>query len=128
MRRYSSEIYHILNTFYRTTGIGALCFDTDLKLIASRPSANTANDFSCLGTNNITSFISEKMLLGPESNPVFYTYFLNGNLVCIIILVSLSDSYIGAVVTQPIFIKKIRPLNWTRCLKNLNRLQNSVNL
>jgi diguanylate cyclase (GGDEF)-like protein len=106
MRRYSNEIYHILNTFYKSTGIGALCFNTDLKLFACRPSANTANDFSCLGTNSITSFISEKLLLAPENSPVFYTYFLNNNLVCIILLLAASDSYIGAIVTQPVFIKK----------------------
>ncbi len=109
VEKYSNEIHHILNTFYRTTGIGVIYFDSRLKLLACQPSKTLVDEFICLGTNRLTSFLNEKFSLEPGSEPVFYTYSLNGNLVCNVVMADVGNEYIGAFVTQPVFIKKQSP-------------------
>lgn len=45
MQNHLDEVYRVLNTFCRSTGIGAMCFGKELNIVAVRPSQTTANDF-----------------------------------------------------------------------------------
>lgn len=120
LEKYSNEIHHILNTFYRTTGVGALYFDDRLTLVACQPSKTLADEFICLGTNRLTSSLTEKLALEPKANPVFYTYSLNGNLICNIVLLAVDDIYIGAFVMQPVFFKTQSPADIEALLTDLD--------
>lgn len=105
MLKHLDETYRVLNTFCQTSGIGAICFDTQLNIIGSRPTKTVVNDFICLGTGSVTRFLAETFDRKPDNINNCYTYLLEGNLVCVISFVMSNDSYIGAFVTQPVFIK-----------------------
>lgn len=57
MQNHLDEVYRVLNTFCRSTGIGAMCFGKELNIVAVCPSQTTANDFLSLGTGKLTQFL-----------------------------------------------------------------------
>lgn len=111
MLQHLDEAYTVLNAFCQTSGIGAICFDTQLNIIASRPTKTISSDFILLGTRSVTHLLSEhfEQELQAKENNVFFTYLLEGNLACVITLIRNNGTYIGAFVTQPIFIKANTP-------------------
>lgn len=107
MKRFKDKAEQLLDTFVKSTGIGALCFDTHLNLVCCQPSKETADDFICLGMPRITAFLWEKYSEKPTSQKRFYTFFLKANLVSNIVIAGGEDGCIGAFVTQPVLVKKL---------------------
>ena len=105
MLRHLDEVYSVLNAFCQTSGIGAICFDAQLNFAGCRPAKSVINDFLCLGTDEITRFLADKMEGTPSDQPVFYTYILDGNLASVIVPVARDGLCLGAFVTQPVFLK-----------------------
>lgn len=107
MNRYSEGVQRVLHTFFSSTGIGAMCFDIRFNLIAFEPSNTVANDLLALDTTRIIDFLAEKFSQTPNSKSVFYTFFLDENLVCNIVLLDKDGGFIGAFVTQAVLIKNL---------------------
>ncbi len=122
MKNFNAKIHQIINTFYKTAGIGILCFDTKLNIIAYYPSKHMVNDFICLGLNSITSFLTEEFSSKAIKKNMFYTFFLESNLVCNVIFLYNNNRYMGALVTQPVFVNKINSYEMEKILDNLNLL------
>lgn len=107
MKRFKNKADRLLDTFVKSTGIGALCFDTQLNLVSCQPSKETAEDFICLGMSRITAFLWEKYSDEAVPKDLFYTFFLEANLVSNIVFACDEGGCIGAFVTQPVLIKKL---------------------
>lgn len=105
MMRHLDEVYRVLNAFCQTAGIGIICFDSGLNIAGCRPTKTVVNDFLCLGTGDLTSFLAEKIEQPPDGRAVFYTYILDGNLASVIVPVARDGLCLGAFVTQPVFLK-----------------------
>ncbi len=116
----NDKIYEIINSFYKSTGIGILCFDTKLNITAYHPSKNLVNDFICLGMSRITSFLAEEFSSPEIKKNILYTFFLESNLVCNIIFLYNGSSYMGAFVTQPVLVNKLNSYEMEKLLDNLN--------
>lgn len=97
-----------------------MCYDSRLNLLACRPSKIISNDFICLGADKIIPFLTEKFAAKPENERAFYTYFLDGNIFCIIVFPAVGEEYIGAFVTQPLFIKTHNPEEIDVLLRQIN--------
>ena len=109
MLKHLDEANNVLNAFCHTSGIGALCFDAQLNIIGCRPTKAISNDFALLCTGGVTRLLLEKLEQTPDNNRVCYTYLSEGGLACVITLIAKNDVYIGAFVTQPVFIKLNTP-------------------
>ena len=107
MMNHLNEAYTVMNAFCQTAGIGIICFDSGLNIAGCRPNKTVVNDFLCLGTGDLTSFLAEKIEQPPDGRAVFYTYILDGNLVCLVVPVTLEGACFGAFVTQPVFLKTL---------------------
>ena len=103
----NENIYQILNNFYKATEIGILFFDTELNITSCLPSKNVVNNFIGLGLNRITSFLTKEFSSSEIKKDMFYTFFLESNLVCNVRFFYNGDRYAGAFVTQFVFINKI---------------------
>lgn len=55
-----NEVYNVLTAFHGATGIGAVFYDNALKIIASKPTRELANEFLSLGTDVLSAFLAEK--------------------------------------------------------------------
>jgi len=106
MFHYKAETQDLLNTFSKTADLGALCFDADLNVVAFSPSKAIVNDFICLETNQITTFLAERFSEKPSGTQILHTFFLDSNLVCNVSLLERDGRYAGAYVTQPVFVRK----------------------
>ncbi|MEL7608071.1 MAG: helix-turn-helix domain-containing protein [Bacillota bacterium] len=107
MQRYLEKAAQSLNAFHKATGVGALCFDAQLNVIAYHPSRKIPDDFACLGIHRIGTFLTEQFGKTPPNEHVAHTFFLESNLVCNIAVLYKDTSPIGAFVTQPVFIRKL---------------------
>lgn len=99
------EVHRVLNAFCQTAGIGAICFDAQLNLAGCRPTKTIASDLLCLGAGELTRFVAEITQQPPGGQAAYYTYILNGNLACLVVPVASGDLFLGAFVTQPVFLK-----------------------
>lgn len=113
-------IYQIVNTFYKSTGIGILCFDTKLNIVEYCPSKKLLDDLLCLGMSSITAFLTEEYSASEIKKDIIYTFFLESNLVCNIVFLYDNTGYTGAFVTQPVFVNKLSPKDMEKLLNNLN--------
>lgn len=119
MTYFKDKADQILQTFYKSTHIGALCFDSDLNIAACRPSKNIVNDFICLGIDRITAFIAEKYAEAPAESPLYHTFFLEPNLVTNLAFLSDGGRYLGAFAMQPVLIGKPSPSQMDELLLKL---------
>lgn len=117
---YKNEAQELLNTFSKAADLGALCFDTELNVVAFSPSKNIVNDFICLEMNQITTFLAEKFSERPTGNQILHTFFLDSNLVCNVILLARDGGYIGAYATQPVFVRKLDQNEFDEMLDRLS--------
>lgn len=120
MKRLSNKTDQCLYAFFEATGIGALCFDAQLNIVSCQPSKRISDDFICLGMQRITAFLSEKYSADSVQKGAFYTFFLESNLVCNIALLYRDGRCDGALVTQPVLIKRLGPDETERLLSRLN--------
>ena len=89
--------------------MGAICFDTRFHVIAREPSQQNINDYHVFDTSGIVNFIAEKFSRFPDGKNVFYTFAWHENLVSNIVLLEKDNQYIGAFVSQAVFIKRLSP-------------------
>ena len=108
----------IIETFYHSTHIGALCFDSDLNIAAYGPSKNIVNDFICLGIDRITAFIAEKYAV-PAEGARYYTFFLESTLVTNLVFLSDGGRYLGVFAMQPVLTGKLSPSQMDGLLQKL---------
>ncbi len=114
----------LLDAYYKTTGIGALFFDTQLNLVAYNPQCDIADDFLCLGAHDLTSFLVEKFESAEtleEEAGKFYTYYFETNLVCNISFMRRDDRAVGALVTQPVLVNKMTQAELNQFLSVMGR-------
>ncbi|WP_312699315.1 helix-turn-helix domain-containing protein [Sedimentibacter sp.] len=116
----NENIYQILNNFYKATGIGILFFDTELNITSCLPSKNVVNNFIGLGLNRITSFLTKEFSSSEIKKDMFYTFFLESNLVCNVRFFYNGDRYAGAFVTQFVFINKLYSYEMEKLLDSMN--------
>lgn len=105
MRIEKTRILESLNAFYYSTGIGAICFDKELHVVASSPSNHIIYNFQILGMNQINALLTSKFLESLDDNHIFYTFFLESNLICNVSFIIKDHTYSGVYVSQPVFIK-----------------------
>ncbi len=120
MKRLSNRTDQLLHTFYEITGIGALCFDTHLNIVAHQPSKRISDDFVFLGLQRITAFLSQKYPNASKQERLFYTFTLESNLICNIAFLCRDGQCSGAFVTQPVLIKRMEPEKLEQLLGRLN--------
>jgi len=120
MESLKDKIIPLLNTFHKASGLEAFYFDTQLNILSGGSSKKTVSDFICLGMGRITAFLTENFSSPISENQVFYTYFLEGNLVCDIVFLIMDESYIGALVTQPVFIDRLSQNGLEALLDRIN--------
>lgn len=101
-----NEIYNVLTAFSATTGVGAVFYDSEKKIIASKPTKELANDFLLLGADEVTAFLEDKFVSHPFGSAVFYTYFLDADMLCNLVLIRADTGAVGAFVTQPFLFRK----------------------
>lgn len=106
MRTKINEIYNVLTAFSSTTGVGAVFYDSEKKIIASKPTKELANDFLFLGADVITAFLEDKFSSHPFGTAVFYTYFLDADMLCNLVVIRADTGAVGAFVTQPFLFRK----------------------
>ena len=118
MINYKAEIQHTLNTFYKCSGIGAVCLDNGLNIVDYCPSRAVADDFLYLASNQISGFLADEFTRGkPRKN--FYTYFLEGNLVCSVVPVYAGEEALGAVITQPVLLNRLNTVEIDSLLEQM---------
>ncbi len=120
MIKLQDKIQQVIDTFYKSTGIGILFFDKKLTVTMHQNSKRLVNDFICLGMSRITSFLAEKYHSEANDENIFYTFILDANLVSNVILLCHEGSWVGAFVTQPVLINKPRKEDMEKLLDNLN--------
>nr|WP_312579276.1 helix-turn-helix domain-containing protein [Sedimentibacter sp.] len=120
MKNFNDKVHQIINTFYKTTGIGIMCFDTKLNITAYYPSKSLINDFICLGMSKITYFLTEEFSSSTVEKNIFYTFFLESNLSCNVTFLYNDRGYVGAFVTQPALVNKLNSYEMEKLLDNLN--------
>jgi AraC family transcriptional regulator len=104
MQNHLDEVYRVLNTFCRSTGIGAMCFGKELNIVAVRPSQTTANDFLSLGTGKLTQFLLQ-LLSQDTDEKSLYIYASEGNILCAIVPICQNGECMGLFVTQLILLR-----------------------
>lgn len=104
MQNHLDEVYRVLNTFCRSTGIGAMCFGKNLNIVGVRPSQATANDFLSLGTGKLTQFLLQLMSQDDNENSL-YIYASEGNMICAVVPVCQNGECMGLFVTQLILLR-----------------------
>ncbi|WP_312654101.1 helix-turn-helix domain-containing protein [Aminipila sp.] len=114
------KIHEILNNFYKATEIGILFFDTELNITSCLPSKNIVNDFIGLGLNRITSFLTKEFSSLSIKQNMFYTFSLESNLVCNVRFLYNDNRYVGAFVTQFVFINKLYSYEVEKLLDSMN--------
>lgn len=107
MKRQQTKIHQLLDIFYKTTGIEAVFFDTDLNLILYRASEKLTTYYPFLGISEVTAYLARRFSEHPGNNSAFYTYVLPYNLLCNIVFLIQEDTYIGALLTEPVLLKKL---------------------
>lgn len=118
MQQVKTQIVHLLNTFYKSTGIKAIFFDTQLNLISNYPKKSKTNYCHILGMSEITSFLAKFFSKKPVQDSKFYTYFLSDNFICNIVFIIQNGSYKGAFVTEPVSLKKLGPADREKLTKH----------
>lgn len=124
MIRYKAEIQHALNTLYKCSGIGAVCLDSGLNLVDYCPSRAVADDFLCLASNQISSLLAEEFAVCGKLKKNFYTYFLEGNLVCSVVPVCADEEFLGAVITQPVLLSNLNAVETENLLRSMEVTEN----
>ncbi|ABX40558.1 diguanylate cyclase [Lachnoclostridium phytofermentans] len=118
MKRQQLNIHQILDIFYKSTGIEAIFFDTELNLIMHRASEKLTTYYPFLGISEVMAYLADRFSEQPGTNSAFYTYVLPNNFLCNIAFLTQENSYIGAFLTEPVLLKK---LNKSDLDKVLNR-------
>jgi AraC-like DNA-binding protein len=108
MKRHKTQLLHLLQTFHRTTGIGAFCLDRNLSIVARSTSIDEYYTMPMLGIGQIVDFVSKAYEEGRTANGAFDTYIMECNLISNIIFIRCDDGCVGTLVTEPVLIKKIR--------------------
>lgn len=101
-----NEIYNVLTAFSAVTGVGAVFYDSERKIIASKSTKELANDFLLLGADVLTAFLEDKFVSHPFGTAMFYTYFLDADMLCNLVVVRTDTDVVGAFVTQPFLFRK----------------------
>lgn len=107
MKRQQSKIHQLLDIFYKSTGIEAVFFDTQLNLIMCRASEKLTTYYPFLGISEVTAYLADRFSEQPGNNSAFYTYVLPNNFLCNIAFLIQENSYLGAFLTEPVLLKKL---------------------
>lgn len=107
MKRQQSKIHQLLDIFYKSTGIEAVFFDTQLNLIMSHASEKLTTYYPFLGISEVTAYLADRFSEQPGNNSAFYTYVLPNNFLCNIAFLIQENCYIGAFLTEPVLLKKL---------------------
>lgn len=127
MIRYKAEIQHALNTFHKCSGIGAVCLDNGLNIVDYCPSRAVADDFLFLASNQISGLLAEEFAGSGKSKKNFYTYFLEGNLVCSVVPVYTDEESLGVFITQPVLLSKLNTVETENFLRQTEVAENDSN-
>lgn len=121
MKRQQTKIHQLLDIFYKSTGIEAVFFDTELNLVVYQASEKSARYYPYLGISEVTSYLAKRFSERPGNGSAFYTYVLPNNFLCNIVFLIQEDDYIGALLTEPVLLKKLNK-------SDLNKIINHAEL
>ncbi len=97
-------INDLIETTACATGLGIMFFDSNLRLVSYSQPKKIVNEFYCLGMSQISKFITDQ--IGHFTVSRAYTYFLDENIVCNVVLLFQRNVFDGAVVSQLMLIKQ----------------------
>lgn len=103
----SNQMDRAMYAFYQATGSGVLCFDRDCNVISCHPARRNSSDPICLGIQKITLFLSRKYAEEFRKEQKIYTFFLELNLACNIVLIPRDGGWTGALVTTPVLLQRL---------------------
>lgn len=127
MQESTIYIKRIMDTYYKITDTGSFCFDTRLNLVSSLPESLSLQEFSCFGFQKLLSFLAEAFYDNKDDNR-YIAYFLHNNIICHVVFLSRNNTYIGAIVTEPIVVKpmseaEIDSISTQLHIPNLNKTE-----
>lgn len=105
-----SEINTLLNTFYKSNGLGAFFLDEQMNLVACVPENHAPQDSVFLCMSQLTNFLKEIYRSAKKTEkPLqsFYTYITELNFSSDIILLHDGGEFLGAVATEPVLIQAL---------------------
>lgn len=111
MRLYEAEVYAMLDAFYRSTGIGAICFDPQGNLYTRAASPVSLPNPSALFQSGIADFLREvfgRLKTGMDSGNDFYTLVLPYAFISNVVPIMENGFCIGAAVTEPVPTRKMK--------------------
>lgn len=106
MRRFKAEVHNLLDTFYKTAAVGALCFDQNLELIACVPESRLEQNLALLGVSEIVDFFKKIAGQGSKPQRKYYTFISRFNFVSNAVPVYCGSNLLGILFTEPVIMRK----------------------
>lgn len=101
------KIKGLLDTFYKCSGIEAIYLDDSMNAVSCRFSPYMYEDFIRFSHGRIEEYLRTALRNEGADGYTFYTYVLENNLVCNIVILRCGEFCRGAAVTQPVLLNRL---------------------
>lgn len=111
MQRFKTETLNLLDIFYKTAGVGALCFDQDLEFFACVPESRFAQNSALLSTSQIMDFLRGIRSGSDKSSwKKYYTFIFQYNFISTVVPIYYDNEFLGFFLTEPVTVQKLDPV------------------
>lgn len=101
------KIKRLLDIFYKCSGIEAIYLDGNMDAVSCRFTPYMYEDFIRFSRGRIEEYLREILQDEKADAHTFYTYVLENNLICDIVILRSGKSCRGAIVTQPVLLNRL---------------------